>query len=389
MENCNSSTSAAVHDEMKSFIEVCVTSIASLMYCYFISFNLSKGKTRVISLIPVIILFTLLPLRLHTITLTGTTGFFLHLASLKLLLFAFGRKPLETNPPIPLTLFICIAFLPIKINHKNSTTKSNYKNQEDPTKIESENKENITNLEHPSRKSSNPPLNLTVKCGFLGLLWIIYQFRQYIHPKIMLAYYCFYIYISTELVLAIASVMAWASLGLELEPHFNEPYMATSLQDFWGRRWNLIMSNALRSTVYLPMKKWVSSRSAFGSRYATIVAVMGTFVVSGLEHELMFYYFGRLRPSWEVTGFFVLQGLVVIVEIVVKKFLLMKGITWRTNRVVSGVLVIGFVMVSAMWLFFPPVLRCNTVVRTEREVTVVVESLKGSFNVLNSFVKGK
>uniref|UniRef100_A0A2N9ISK3 Uncharacterized protein n=1 Tax=Fagus sylvatica TaxID=28930 RepID=A0A2N9ISK3_FAGSY len=31
-----------------------------------------------------------------------------------------------------------------------------------------------------------------------------------------------------------------ALVGVELEPQFDEPYLATSLQDFWGRRWNLM-----------------------------------------------------------------------------------------------------------------------------------------------------
>ncbi|KAK9150070.1 hypothetical protein Syun_008379 [Stephania yunnanensis] len=286
---------------------------------------------------------------------------------------------------MPLILFIFVAYLPIKINHKNSTTttKLNFENQEDPSKIGSENKENIANQEHPF-------LNLIQKTIFQALLWIVYQLKQYMDPKFMLAYYCFYVYISAEVLMATVSVLAWALLGLELEPHFNKPYMATSLQDFWGRRWNLMASNALRSSVYEPLKRLVSSRSHdIGAMLPRIVAVMGTFVASGLVHEIALYYFARMRPSWEMTGFFVLQGLVVIVEIVVKKFLLMKGFAWRMNIVVSRVLVVGFVMVSAMCLFFPPVLKFNAVVRLEREVGAMGEFLKCSLIMLISFVNGK
>ncbi|KAK9150071.1 hypothetical protein Syun_008380 [Stephania yunnanensis] len=288
--------------------------------------------------------------------------------------FAFGHQPLQSNPPIPLTLFICIAYLPIKINHME--------NQEDPSKIQSENKENIANQEQPSRKALHPVLNLIQKIIFQALLWIIYQVKQHMHPKIMLAYYCAYAYVTGELIMAMASALAWALLGLEPEPHFNKPYMATSLQDFWGKRWNLDMPNALRSVVYKPLKKRVSSRTAFGAMLPTVVAVMGTFVVSGLAHETVPYYFARMRPSWEITGFFLLQGLGVAVEIAVKKVLLMKRITWRMNRLVSGVLVLGFVMVSAVCLFFPPILRCNVVARLEREVGAVVEFLNCSLNML-------
>ncbi|KAK9152703.1 hypothetical protein Sjap_000183 [Stephania japonica] len=203
----------------------------------------------------------------------------------------------------------------------------------------------IANQEQPSRKVIHPVLNLIQKIIFQALLWIIYQFKQYMNPKIMLANYCAYAYVTGELIMAMGSVLAWTVLGLELEPHFNKPYMATSIQDFWGKRWNLVMPNALRLVVYKPLKKRVLSRSPFGAMFPTIVAVMATFVVSGLVHETVPYYFARMRPSWEITGFFVLQGLGVTVEITLKKLLLMKRIAWRMNRVVSGVLVLGFVMV--------------------------------------------
>ncbi|KAJ4866546.1 putative long-chain-alcohol O-fatty-acyltransferase 3 [Raphanus sativus] len=36
--------------------------------------------------------------------------------------------------------------------------------------------------------------------------------------------------------------LVFASLGCDLEPQFNEPYLATSLQDFWGRRWTSMVT---------------------------------------------------------------------------------------------------------------------------------------------------
>ena len=38
-----------------------------------------------------------------------------------------------------------------------------------------------------------------------------------------------------------------------LQPHFDSPYLATSLRDFWGRRWNLTAANTLRFLVYEPI----------------------------------------------------------------------------------------------------------------------------------------
>lgn len=36
----------------------------------------------------------------------------------------------------------------------------------------------------------------------------------------------------------LVKVLVFISLGGDLEPQANEPYLATSLKDFWGRRWN-------------------------------------------------------------------------------------------------------------------------------------------------------
>ena len=37
-----------------------------------------------------------------------------------------------------------------------------------------------------------------------------------------------------------------ATLGMELEPQFDRPYLSASLLDFSGRRWNLMASAMLR-----------------------------------------------------------------------------------------------------------------------------------------------
>ncbi|CAA3010826.1 Long-chain-alcohol O-fatty-acyltransferase [Olea europaea subsp. europaea] len=111
----------------------------------------------------------------------------------------------------------------------------------------------------------------------------MYAYREYIHPYIILALYCCHVYLGVELVLAITAVPVRAILGLDLEPQFNEPYLATSLQDFWGRRWNLMVTSILRPTVYHPVRR-ISTR-ILGSRWAKPLAILTTFLVSGLMHE--------------------------------------------------------------------------------------------------------
>ena len=47
-----------------------------------------------------------------------------------------------------------------------------------------------------------------------------------------------------------------------LQPHFDSPYLATSLRDFWGRRWNLTAANTLRFLVYEPILQGMPSPAA-------------------------------------------------------------------------------------------------------------------------------
>ncbi len=46
------------------------------------------------------------------------------------------------------------------------------------------------------------------------------------------------------------ATLATSLIGLRISPHFDEPYRSHSIASFWGRRWNLTASNALRVLVY-------------------------------------------------------------------------------------------------------------------------------------------
>ncbi|OVA00557.1 hypothetical protein BVC80_9087g50 [Macleaya cordata] len=309
-----------MEDEIKNFIKVWILALASLTYCYLIPSKIPKGKFRFLSLLPIIIFFIILPLNLTTISLGGITAFFLPwLANFNLLLFSFGKGPLSSDDPysISFSRFIFTACLPIKIK-QNPSLKSNPKTKQ-------------------TTKSS--PLNFAIK----GL----------------------------ELALAIVAAMAATLLNLELEPQFHDPYLSTSLQDFWGRRWNLMVPNILRPTVYDPIL-YVST-VIVGRKWAALPAALATFLVSGLMHELIFFYYGRVRPTWEVTCFFVLQGFCVALEILVKK--VVKG-RWRLHPVVSAPLTVGFVVVSGAGLFFPQLVRCDAFVRSSVEVAAFVGFFK-------------
>lgn len=101
-----------------------------------------------------------------------------------------------------------------------------------------------------------------------------------------------------------------------------------------------------------------------------MLAIFVTFVVSGIMHELMFFYVIRVPPTWEVTWFFVLQGTCMAVEVAVKKAV--KG-RLQLHRVVSGLLTIGFLLVTGAWLFFAQLLRNDVDAKVINEASVLLK----------------
>uniref|UniRef100_M1B0V4 Acyltransferase n=1 Tax=Solanum tuberosum TaxID=4113 RepID=M1B0V4_SOLTU len=142
---------------------------------------------------------------------------------------------------------------------------------------------------------------------------------------------------------------------VELEPPFDEPYLASSLQDFWGKRWNLMVTNILRPTVYDPVRSIVADR--ISRKWAPLPAVLATFFVSGLMHELIFNYNGRLMPNGEYILFFLIHGVALSVEIVIKKI---SNGKFFVPRIISCPLALAFIFFTSCWMFFPSFLRGNT-----------------------------
>lgn len=117
-----------------------------------------------------------------------------------------------------------------------------------------------------------------------------------------------------------------------------------------------MVTRILRPIVYEPVLYF--STHIMGRKWAPIPAVMGTFLVSGLMHEIIFFYLGRRRPSGEITLFFMLHGVCLATEVAIKKVI---NDRWGLPRLISGPLTIGFVTITAFWLFFPEFLRCNAI----------------------------
>ncbi|KAM3201601.1 acyl-CoA-sterol O-acyltransferase 1-like [Capsicum annuum] len=268
--------------EIHNFIVVWAIILISLYYSHTIAKFISIGKSRFVAIIPIVCLFFILPLYLTSINLGGITSFFIAwLATFKILLFAFGKGPLSSTPPLPLSTFIPLACLPIKFQKYYSTN---------------------DNVE-TTKKTTNSNFNLVTKFALLAILIRVYNYKNNLHPKFLLFCYGLHIYFFLEIVLTMVSNLVRAVSRVELEPPFYQPYKTSSLQDFWGRRWNLMVNNILRPTVYDPIRSVMARH--IPRKWAPLPAVLATFFVSGLMHELIFYQITRENPSWEVTLFFI------------------------------------------------------------------------------------
>ncbi len=69
--------------------------------------------------------------------------------------------------------------------------------------------------------------------------------------------------------------LIFRAMGFPVEKVMDCPIAATTLGDFWGRRWNRIVSGMLREVVFFPMARWAGGR----------VALLAVFFYSALYHE--------------------------------------------------------------------------------------------------------
>ncbi|KAL5576334.1 hypothetical protein UlMin_018033 [Ulmus minor] len=276
--------------------------LVSLGYCHFLVTKIPKGTKRLLSLLPVLFIFSILPWRFSSSALArGLSSFFITwISSFKLLLFSFNKGPLLSHQNY--IDFVVVCLFPFKM------------------------KQNI------SPSPNLPPL----------LKWII----------ILL------ISSNSSPFLSVIGFLYLLYDGLpryEMVRLFNHPYLATSLQDFWGRRWNRMSSDILRQTVYDPTRQRLSGVIGFGC--AKVAATIATLVVSGIMHELVLYYItcGN-KPTWEVAWFFVLHGFCMVLEAGLKHVGRVKG--WDPiHPAVSIVLTVGFAIVTCYWLLVLPVWR--------------------------------
>ena len=151
-------------------------------------------------------------------------------------------------------------------------------------------------------------------------------------------------------------------LGFELTQNFEQPYLATSVADFW-RRWHISLTSWFRDYIYIPLG---GSRKGKKRQYFNILFV---FLVSGLWHGAAWTYvlWGGMNGIYQIIG--------SILKPLREKILCFMHINTNSmgHRLVQRI--ITFIFVDFAWLFF----RAHT-------ISAAFGMIRQSFRIFNPWV---
>jgi alginate O-acetyltransferase complex protein AlgI len=96
---------------------------------------------------------------------------------------------------------------------------------------------------------------------------------------------------------------AWRTIGVRAAPLMNNPALAQSVSEYWGRRWNTAFRDLTHKFLFRPLA------SRLGARSALFVG----FVFSGLVHDLVISVPAEAGYGGP-TLFFVIQAVAILAE---------------------------------------------------------------------------
>ena len=97
--------------------------------------------------------------------------------------------------------------------------------------------------------------------------------------------------------------LVWRTLGVDAKPIMSAPLRATSLAEFWGKRWNLGFRQLSYELIFRPLHR------TLGVEAASLLV----FLVSGLIHDLVISLPARAGYGLP-TAYFLLQGTGITIE---------------------------------------------------------------------------
>ncbi|KAJ3285198.1 hypothetical protein HDU79_007504 [Rhizoclosmatium sp. JEL0117] len=174
------------------------------------------------------------------------------------------------------------------------------------------------------------------------------------HVMFFILFYCD-IWISYVL----ATLGMVIALGAPYTPIFDQPYLATSLRDFWSHRWNYPIKLTFHRLVFTPLLSLFESYNKATSPNTSkhrhtelqlVTATFASFCFSAMFHE---YILVLLMPD-EKAGvqftFFIINGVLCIAQIWLQRMTGF-GISWGFGR---GWKVVGWALTAATLLTTAP-----------------------------------
>lgn len=280
------------------------SSVGSMAYVYYGVLRLPRGLTRLTATIPLIAFYMYMPLTFNTVFMRGVYSFFfVWLTSFKLALLCWDEGP-AADPWAVASFPRFIAVMNLSLHLKRQkfserekerivTANLRLKRKSSPEMVNgsgmatSDRITSVTRRTHivdnptntsaaasngdgdmkPSRKHEYSWieifsesmawqmvwLRLIVKFVALGCLCYLYTFREFIPPMVLYFVYCWHMYIICSLMFEGIAATVSPLLGIELEAAYDKPFLAHSLANFWGQRWNILISDLLRVSVYDPI----------------------------------------------------------------------------------------------------------------------------------------
>jgi alginate O-acetyltransferase complex protein AlgI len=130
----------------------------------------------------------------------------------------------------------------------------------------------------------------------------------------------------------------WRRRGVEAVPLMNARTRATSLADFWGKRWNTAFHELARRFVFMPLRR----------RMGVTGATLATFLASGVVHDLVISVPARGGYGLP-TIYFLIQGAGVLFE----RTRVARRLGLRPRAATARVFT-AIVIVAPVPLLFPP-----------------------------------
>lgn len=170
----------------------------------------------------------------------------------------------------------------------------------------------------------------------------------------------------------LSSLVILLTLKLKLSSNFDQPLRATSVSEFWAKRWNLIMHSQLKEVFYDPyiQGRWVASRKYFQKTLVCfpkrLFGIFYTFVVSGVIHAVLAMYVTRsMAVPHRYLHFFTVNGAVVVLEKITKHLMIRLGcydaFVDRIPSFVYCVYVQIVLLLEAHYLFWPDLVESGIV----------------------------